>query len=142
MEPVWVAAGSFILAVVVQIVIAVWILRGMESSLISRIQLAKEEVERQIQQVKENASAALVAAIQARNLEMDIIKNASGEIGHSLREKIAQVELFMRDEFLRIKDFEMHINLIRDQLNAYNARMDTRFDRFESKLDELTRRDV
>lgn len=142
MEPVWIAIGSFALAVIVQIITAVWVLRGLEGSLISKIQVAKDDVEKHVKEVKESSSAALLAAIQARNLEMDIIKNAAGEIGHSLREKISQVELYVRDEFVSKPDFKSHIDLLRDQLSAIGNRIDTKFDNFEKKLNESSRRDV
>lgn len=132
MEPVWIAIGGFVLAVIVQIVTAVWILRGLETSLVLRIQATKDQIDLTISN-----------AVRERDQEITAIRDVAGEIGHSLREKINKVELYVEKEFLSKDDFKMHLELIRDQLSAMNSRFDSKFTAFEAKLDTLlARRDV
>lgn len=54
------------------------------------------------------------------------IEQRTGEMGSALREKITQVELYVRDTYVRQKDFESMFKMIND-----------RFDRIQDSLDRL-----
>lgn len=65
----------------------------------------------------------LIAAIAEAELKME---RRAGEMGSALREKITQVEFFVRDNYVREKDFDMVIQT-----------MNTRFDRLQDVLDRM-----
>jgi hypothetical protein len=78
-------------------------------------------------QVKDNLSAEideLVTAIAEAELRME---RRSGEVGNALREKVREVELFVRDNYVREKDFDAMLKMF-----------DARFDRLQDGLEKLS----
>ena len=129
--------AGFVFTVVVQLIVAVWSLRGfaagLEASFNQRIQVTKDEM-----------GLRLESAVKTRDSDISVLRNEAGELGHAMRAKIHEVELYMRDKFVDRDDFKMHIDLLRDQISAILTNMDTvskridaRFESFAEKLDRL-----
>lgn len=58
-----------------------------------------------------------------------------GELGHALREKIREVELHIRDNFVRKETFTEVMRNTSDQLKNMGDRVETRLMRIETKFD-------
>jgi len=63
-----------------------------------------------------------------------VMERRAGEMGHALRDKITQVELFMRDNYIRDKEFdnvikamEGRFDRIQDGVERLNIKIDKRF---------------
>jgi hypothetical protein len=65
----------------------------------------------------------LVLAIAESELKLE---RKTGEVGAALREKITQVEFFVRDNYVREKDFDSMIKMF-----------EGRFDRLQDSMDRL-----
>lgn len=69
---------------------------------------------------------------------IEAIRREFGETGHALREKIAQVELYTRDTFVRRDSFYKVSDDLAAKLTAMDDKIDKRLERMEGKIDSKT----
>lgn len=71
------------------------------------------------------------------NAERDIsdVSLRTGEIGMAIRTKITEVELHLRDHYVRRDSFDRVISMIQDSIKAMGDKIEHRLDRMETKLD-------
>lgn len=74
--------------------------------------------------------------------EVDSLRQNTGEGLSAIRQKINDVELFVRDTFVRRDTFARFVDTIQTSLNAQFDKFSTRMDRMENKIDKLAERSV
>jgi len=67
--------------------------------------------------------------------KIESLRSNTGEMGAALRSKITEVELFMRDTFVRRDSFNTFASAIADNIKIQFDKVDRRLERMESKLD-------
>lgn len=67
--------------------------------------------------------------------EIDVIKNQFGETIIALRQRISDVELWNRDNFVRKESFSSVIDSMKSDVNGLGDRIEARLLRMEGKLD-------
>lgn len=93
----------------------------------------------QASNIRDEMNKGVVAHREEVDREIDEIQRRFGEVATALRDKITQVELFMRDEFIRKETFNLVIDRITAEWKAAVAEIASRHLRMEGKLDELNR---
>ena len=69
--------------------------------------------------------------------DIETLEIRTGELGHALREKINQVELFVRDEFVRKETFNLVTDRISLEVKGLGDRLESRQLRMETKFDSI-----
>lgn len=79
------------------------------------------------EQLEEKLLIKLVQLVASSVMESELkMERVTGEVGAALREKIVQVEFFVRDNYVRQKDFDSMIRAL-----------EARFDRLQEGLEKL-----
>jgi len=119
-----IAAGSFMVQLVMNAGTLVWALARSKSSTDDKIA------------DKDKASAMAMAALE-RDIRDELVENSRsfGETASALRQKITETELWNRDNFVSKQTFNSVITDMRRSLEQLGDRVDGRFDRLEDKLD-------
>lgn len=73
--------------------------------------------------------------------DIDNLGRSFGETAAAIREKVREVELFTRDTFIRRDSFYKSWELLSADMKAQFARLDSRLERMETKLDGNGHRD-
>lgn len=105
----WIALGALIVNCVAAVIGLTW-----------GVGKVKDEVEDRLKKRLDD----LVLAISESELKME---RSNGETAKALREKIVQVEFFVRDNYVREKDFDAMIKMF-----------EGRFDRLQDSMDRLS----
>ncbi len=97
----------------------------------------KEQIEDKVltkfEVAEEKILAKVVSHITGAVMESELkVERVFGEIAAALREKIVQVEFFVRDNYVRQKDFETMVKAIEGRFD----RLQETLNRFEEKLDK------
>jgi len=130
--PAVIAAGSFLLQLVMNIGTFVWVLIRSKSATDQKIA------------DKDKAFAGDLGELERRMQDrVAAVERDCGEMGQALRQKISeteakttQVELWNRDNFVSKQTFNAVVGDLRRALEKLVDRVDERFDRLEDKLDE------
>lgn len=73
---------------------------------------------------------------EAVNAKIEGLRLNTGEMGISIRQKITEVELHVRDHFVRRDSFDNFVTLFNESIKAQFARLDKRLERMEEKMDQ------
>lgn len=68
--------------------------------------------------------------------DLGTIRREFGETGHALREKITEVELWGRDNFVKKDSFVSVTDRISREVKEFADRIDKRLERMEGKIDD------
>jgi hypothetical protein len=149
----WVLTGLTVLSMLTAVgsVILSWKIRNIKDDIREETALnIKDEVERTraaLAAEVEHARAA-IAAETANTVEdvkacigsVETLTHRTGEMGNALREKIREVELFIRDEFVRKETFNLVIDRTLQEIRQIGADLGARQNRMEQKLDGIVQR--
>lgn len=113
--PIAVSAG-FILNLLGTVVGVTWKLSRVETSIMGALKIERKEIDG----------------------EFDKVRREVGEVGHALREKIREVELFTRDNFVRTPVYTAGQDEVKKGLLTLGSEIKTRLERMESKIDSKT----
>ena len=118
----WIALGTLVFTVLSAIVGLTW---GV-GKITSQVQ---SQIHRDLERYKTSLTAkveALEESIAVKELAME---RKSGELGNALRTKVSEVELYIRDNYVRSKDMDALMKLFTD-----------RMDRLQNGVDRLNER--
>lgn len=76
------------------------------------------------------------AKLENADREIAVVSNRAGEIGMAIRSKINEVELHLRDHYVRRDSFDQVIKMIQDSIKILGDKIEHRLDRMETKLDQ------
>lgn len=113
----WTAVGAFALNIIVAVVGLTWGISRVRDTTQSAI---RDEIE---------------SAKQRFDADIDNLGRSFGETVTAIREKIREVELFGRDTYMRRESFYKTMEMLSVDMKAQFARLDSRLDRMETKLD-------
>lgn len=117
----WLAAAALALNIVIATVGLTWGISKIKDAV-------RDEVEEQ----------RLRMEAKLENAERDIsdVSLRAGEIGMAIRTKINEVELHLRDHYVRRDSFDQVIKMIQDSIRILGDKIEHRLDRMETKLDQ------
>lgn len=69
------------------------------------------------------------------NSEVKSLRSETGEMGAALRQKVTEVELFVRDNFIHKDTFTRFADSVTELIRQSLEKIDKRLDRMENKLD-------
>lgn len=88
-------------------------------------------------QRQETRIQAMIAAAQRETDEkIDATIRAFGETATAIRQKITEVELFMRDNYIKRDSFYSGLNALAENVKILGSTLDGRLIRMENKIDE------
>lgn len=122
-----IAACAFALTVLGAVVTLTWRLSRLELSLRNEIRKSHDEVD------KKHEEAAVRA--EERN---DLNVRQFGETVAALRQKIHELELWVRDTFVRRDGYYKVQEAVEASIKALGDKMDIRLERMEAKIDSKT----
>lgn len=91
-----------------------------------------------LSRIETNLMVAIADERKEIDAEFDRARKEAGEMGHALREKIREVELFARDTFMRRDSFYKVQEEIKAEMKALGDKLEARLERMEDKLDSKT----
>lgn len=109
----WVALGAFALNLVGTLVGLIWKLSRVEVSLRQTIQAERKEIDKDLEK-------------QSREF---------GETAAALRQKVTEVELYMRDNFVRRDGFYKVRDELSQDIKHLGEQLHARLERMEAKID-------
>lgn len=118
--PIWeggVALATLVLSFIMSAITGTWILGKSRNKLTEKIDEARLELERKI------------------NDETDVAVHDFGETVAAIRQKMTDMELWNRDTFVTKSTFNVIMQQIRSDTERLEDKIDSRFDRIEAKLD-------
>lgn len=108
--------AGFILNLLATVAVVTWRLSHIETSLVAAIGRERKEIDGQF----------------------EMLRKETGEMGHALREKIREVELFSRDTFMRRDSFYTVQTEIKAEMKTLGDKLEARLERMEEKIDSKT----
>jgi molybdopterin converting factor small subunit len=115
-----VAAGMLIVNLVAAVIGGTWILGRTSSSLSEKIDAAKLELERRV------------------NTEADQLSRNVGETVSALRQKLSDIELWNRDNFVNRRTFDTSLSDTREMLRRLEDKIEQRFNSVDRKLSKMS----
>lgn len=115
-EQITLAAGMLVVNLLAAVIGGTWVLGRTTQDLSEKIDEAKLELERRI------------------NDESDDAIKRFGETVSAIRQKISEMELWNRDTFVSKRTFETIVSDIRDTWRRFEDKIDRRFDSLDRKL--------
>lgn len=138
---VWVAFAALMVTVLVVSGTGLWVLfsklESNRTSLEQALLRNKDDLDNEIEAIR---AAAYAEYKELRREMSDGIQRAYLEFGEApkaLREKMTQLELFMRDTYLPKRDYERAQDQIAEALKDFEKHLETRLGSFEKKLDKI-----
>ena len=136
----WIAFGALLFTIFTVSGGGLW-------ALFSRMSSNKETILSEMKTFGEEVDTEFTAIRQAAHIEYkdirkefnDALAKAYLEMGEgpkAIREKVNQIELFMRDNYLLKEDYARAHDRLLDTIKLLGESIDRRLDRFEKKLDE------
>lgn len=86
-------------------------------------------------EIEENR-VRMEAKIEDADREIASVSLRAGEIGMAIRTKINEVELHLRDHYVRRDSFDRVINMITDSIKVLGDKIEHRLERMEAKIDQ------
>jgi hypothetical protein len=140
---VWVAGAGLLVTIFLASGAVIWKLAEVKASVLGELQIHKDALDVELTAIRQ-------AGYQEYKLLRQEINDVSaqtyrefGETVQAVREKINQVELWVRDQFgnyLLKSDFERDHDHILESLRTLNATVERRFNTLEEKLDSRNHR--
>jgi len=125
----WFMVGLGVLGFLVTIVVTtggtVWAVGNIKTELMKTIALHREEIDKELRLLKDEQALASQTTM-----------SQSGEGLKAIREKVNQVELFMRDEFVRKDTFSRVVDQILAKVDANAASREAWQIRMETRIGE------
>lgn len=123
---VWLGVLGFVLNVVVLAIGGTWALSRQAQTIQESISVSRRETDTEFQKLRDEI-----------HLEHDDFLRRFGDSLAAIRQKVSEVELWARDEFVRRDDFYRILDGINKSITALGEKIDARVDRLESKLEQL-----
>lgn len=117
---------GFMLQTIILSVTGTWAISKLKADIIGIVDEHKEE-----------AAKKLAEAIEARDNQVASLEAKMGEMGHALRTKIHDFELFCRDQFVRRDSFMNLINEAKRAEERREAKYDGQLQNILDKIDDL-----
>lgn len=92
----------------------------------------------EIEQHRKDTDAKLVERDRGWEATADRMQREVGETFTAIRQKITEVELFSRDNFVRVGSFKEAMSAMSDNIRILGDRVETRLIRMETKIDQKT----
>lgn len=137
---VWLGIGGFIITIMATTAAVVWQAGNIRTDMVSLLAKNKALIDDDIRAIRSEMANRAEAFSLERVRELDSVRKETGDMGGALRTKIHDVELFVRDEFIRKETFNMVIDRLTDRIGAVDANQNERSSRIESKVDGLIAR--
>ena len=138
---VWVAFAALMVTVLTVSGTGLWVLfsklESNRASLEETFDIHKEALDGEIEAIR---IAAYTEYKELRREMAEGIQRAYlefGEAPRALREKVAQVELFIRDNYLLKRDYERSQDQISNALKDFEKHLEEKLGHFEKKLDRI-----
>lgn len=112
----WITFAGFILQAVVYLVVGIWKLSQIKSEILAAIAVHRKEYDDEFARVRREF----------------------GEVGQAIREKITQVELFCRDNYVRRDSFYKVNDDTQASIKELGKELRERLERMEEKIDSKT----
>lgn len=87
--------------------------------------------------IKKQIDALRLELTQTSHVEIDDAVNQFGETVSAIRQKITEVELWNRDNFVNSKTFDSIVTDMRDAWRRLEDKIDRRFDMVDRKLSKI-----
>lgn len=113
-----IALGMLVINFVSAIVGVTWVLARSRAKVVEKIDAARFELEQKI------------------HIETDHVTHDFGETVTALRQKMTDMELWNRDNFVSKSTFNSVMDQWRNWFTRFEDKMDKRLDRIDAKLDE------
>lgn len=117
---------GFVLNVIVLAIGGTWALSRQAQTIQESISTSRRETDSEFQKLRDEI-----------HLEHDDFLRRFGDSLAAIRQKVSEVELWARDEFVRRDDFYRILDGINKSITALGEKIDARVDRLESKLEQL-----
>lgn len=76
------------------------------------------------------------AKFEDTDRKIDAANLRAGEIGAAIRNKVSEVELHLRDHYVRRDSFDRVIGMIIESIKALGDKIEHRLERMETKIDQ------
>ncbi len=123
-DPTLIAIAGFLVQCLVLVATGTWKLSRVEASIRKAINLSRKEIDDKIDQMRREIDG-----------ELDRARREAGETGAALREKVAQVELFCRDTYVRRDSFYKVADEFRADVKSMRENIEAHLVRLEEKID-------
>jgi predicted Co/Zn/Cd cation transporter (cation efflux family) len=104
---------------------------GVIASLLLNVGVALVGATLGIGRIKEAVRSLMDDHSKEYDTRLEAIARAAGENYHAIRQKVHELELVIRDEFVRVRSFEV-----------FATRVEKQLDRLEEKIDSNAERDA
>ena len=123
---VWLGVAGFVLNVVVLLVGGTWALSRHARSIENAIFKSRAETDGEIDKLR----------MELRTEHDDFLRRFGDSLA-AIRQKLTDVELWARDEFVRRDDFYRILDGINKSITALGDKIDARIDKLEGKIEQL-----
>lgn len=123
---VWLGVAGFVLNVVVLAIGGTWALSRQARTIEGAIFANRQQTDGEFEKLRHEL-----------HLEHDDFLRRFGDSLAAIRQKVSEVELWARDEFVRRDDFYRILDGINKSIAALGEKIDARTDRLETKIEQL-----
>jgi N12 class adenine-specific DNA methylase len=123
---VWLGVAGFVLNVIVLAIAGTWALSRHGRTIENAIHRSRQETDGEIDKLR----------MELRTEHDDFLRRF-GDSLNAIRQKVNEVELWARDEFVRRDDFYRILDGINKSIVALGDKIDARTDRLEGKIEQL-----
>jgi hypothetical protein len=123
---VWLGVAGFVLNVIVLAIAGTWALSRHGRAIENAIFKSRQETDGEIDKLR----------MELRTEHDDFLRRFGDSLA-AIRQKVNEVELWARDEFVRRDDFYRILDGINKSIAALGDKIDARTDRLESKIEQL-----
>lgn len=135
MDGVWVAAGAFAVNIAVMLVGGGIAYARQEARMQALVAEVEKALEKKIDNMIAEQSKASAQVQKEANEGIKIAIREFGETATAIRQKITEVELFMRDNYIKRDSFYHGISELANNVKNLGDSLDGRLIRMENKID-------
>lgn len=139
--PQWVMVGlgvaGFIVTIMVTTGTVVWQAGNVEIRLTAAITQHKERLDRELDALKADVAGRFTTAYVQIMQNIETTKATGAKEVADALDHIRQVEIFIRDEFVRKETFNMVVERILNEVRTIGSNLEARQLRLDGKLDRL-----
>lgn len=126
MEAIWLGLAAFVVNIVVLAIGGTWALARQGRGIEQAIYRSRQETDGEIDKLRYDLRT-----------EHDDFLRRFGDSLSAIRQKVNDVELWARDEFVRRDDFYRILDGINKSITALGDKIDARVDKLVNKIDQL-----
>lgn len=126
MEVIWLGVAGFVVNVIVLAITGTWALSRHGRAIESAIYKSRQETDVEIDKLR----------MELRTEHDDFLRRFGDSLA-AIRQKMTDVELWARDEFVRRDDFYRILDGINKSIAALGDKIDARIDKLEGKIEQL-----